>query len=109
MSGRGIASPASDAVLAAQHPSPEQGGPCATCAFRPGTEASETEHTAVLARLCVEGGRQFWCHEKTQLCRGWIAAVNLRGVPFNEMAGACADYLGDAVEDAARPREGGAR
>jgi hypothetical protein len=96
-----VASPAFDAVLAAQHPSPEQGGPCATCAFRPGTEASRSEHTVVLARLCVEGGREFHCHEKAQLCRGWIAAVNLRGVPFDDLAGACADWLGDAIEEAA--------
>ena len=50
-----VPSAASDAVIAANHPAPEQGGPCATCAFRPGTEANLSPHTMQLARLCVEG------------------------------------------------------
>lgn len=66
-----------DAVAGANHPTPEQGGPCATCAFRPGTEAHRTVHTQMLARLCVEAIEPFQCHEKPQACRGWIAAVNL--------------------------------
>lgn len=77
-------SPAFDAVLAASHPLPENGGPCATCAFRPGTQANQSEHTTMLAKLCVEGISPFDCHEKKQLCRGWIAAVNLRGAPVTE-------------------------
>jgi hypothetical protein len=74
-------SAASDAVIAATHPSPDAGGPCATCAFRPGTEANQTAHTLLLAKACVEGVRPFHCHEQPQLCRGFVAAVNLRGAP----------------------------
>lgn len=37
-----------------------------------------------LATLCIGGLDPFYCHEKTQICRGWIAAVNLRGVPENK-------------------------
>lgn len=77
----GVPSAACDAVLEAEHPSPADGGPCATCAFRKGTQANQTAHTIVLARLCVEGMRSFYCHEAPQLCRGFIAAMNLRGVP----------------------------
>lgn len=80
----GVPSPASDAVTAAEHPSPECGGPCATCAFRPGTQASETWHTVELARLCVEGLVPFHCHERPGLCRGFVAAANLRGAPETE-------------------------
>ena len=76
-----ISSPAVDAVLAATHPSPEAGGPCATCAFRNGTEANLTEHTQILVRACVEGMRLFHCHEKAGLCKGYIAAANRRGAP----------------------------
>lgn len=95
-------------VLAANHPSPENGGPCWTCAFRPGTEASTTEHTRELARLCVEGLRAFHCHERPQLCRGFVAAVNLRGVPeteddrrYAEACGVAADLLGELIGRAA--------
>lgn len=99
-----IESPSVDAVMAAQHPSPSSGGPCATCAFRPGTEANETEHTQALVRLCVEGFREFHCHERPQLCRGYIAALNLRGVPKTkadqrhaEAAGEAADVLAQCI------------
>lgn len=100
-------SAACDAVMAAVHPSPEAGGPCATCAFRPGTEAHRSPHTVALARLCVEGGRAFSCHEQLQLCRGFIAAINLRGAPRDEddrrwsvVAGDAADILGTCIEAA---------
>lgn len=102
-----VPSAACDAVMSSEHPTPERGGPCATCAFRPGTEANATASTVELARLCVEGMRLFHCHEKTQLCRGFVAAVNLRGVPSDEddqkwaeVAGFAADVLGDAIDDA---------
>lgn len=95
-----LESPAFDAVSAAQHPAPECGGPCATCAFRPGSEASATEHTVALAKACVEGGRYFNCHENPGLCRGWIAAINLRGLPFDDAAGFAADLLGDIIDSA---------
>lgn len=87
-------SPAFDAVVSAVHPSDADGGPCATCAFRLGTEANRSEHTNLLARLCVEGITPFDCHEHTRLCRGWIAAVNL----------IAAEGL-DTSEDARRHRE----
>lgn len=101
-----VPSAASDAVIAAIHPSPEAGGPCATCAFRRGTEANQTAHTIQLARLCVEGA--FYCHEQPQLCRGFIAAIYLRGVPdtedaqrWSEVAGHAADMLALCVWHAA--------
>jgi hypothetical protein len=100
-----VPSPACDAVEAAEHPSPEAGGPCATCAFRPGTEANTSWWTRDLARLCVEGTRTFQCHEQPQLCRGFIAAINLRGPTetddakkWNECAGFAADMLADAIQ-----------
>lgn len=100
-----IPSPACDAVLAGDHPAWESGGPCATCAFRPGTEAATTQHTVELARLCVEGFRYFGCHEHAGLCRGYVAAMNLRGVPQDEddrrwsiVAGEAADILQMAIE-----------
>lgn len=102
-----VPSAASDAVIAAVHPSPENGGPCATCAFRPGTEANRTMHTIELARLCVEGLRLFYCHEHPGLCRGYVAAVNLRGVPeseddkrWAEVSGMVADMFADMIADA---------
>lgn len=104
-----IRSPSCDAVMAASHPSPDDGGPCATCAFRSGTIPNQSCHTMILARLCVEGLRLFLCHEKSQVCRGYIAAINLRGVPqtkadqeWCDMAGLAADVLGDAIAEAAK-------
>lgn len=108
-------SAACDAVMAATHPLPEDGGPCATCAFRPGTAANQAPHTRQLVNLCVEGFREFHCHERPQLCRGFIAAINLRGVPASdderkmaEVAGCAADVLYMAVDAAANdPISGG--
>lgn len=107
-----VPSPACDAVLAAAHPSSADGGPCATCAFSPGTQANQAEHTMELARLCVEGFRTFSCHEQPQLCRGFIAAINLRGVPQDEddrrwcvVAGDAADFLSRCI-DVAKQAEG---
>jgi hypothetical protein len=106
----GPTSAACDLVVAASHPDPSAGGPCLTCAFRPDTEAHRSEYTWTLARLCVEGGRPFHCHEQPQLCRGFIAAINVRGVPqteeerrWSEMAGCAADLLGDCIQAAAEP------
>jgi hypothetical protein len=36
-----------------------------------------------LVVACVEGLVPFYCHEKDQLCRGFVAASNLRGAPKN--------------------------
>lgn len=106
-----VPSEACDLVMAADHPSPADGGPCATCAFRAGTEAHHSEHTVTLARLCVEGLRSFNCHERPGLCRGYVAAANLRGVPSGEyeerwadVMGCAADIIGDAI-NAARDAE----
>ena len=53
--------------------------------------------------------RYFDCHEKPQLCRGFVAAVNLRGEPKNEddkrwcfVAGHAADILGRCIDAAAQ-------
>jgi hypothetical protein len=112
MSQHTTPSPACDAVVAAQHPSPEDGGPCTTCAFRPGTQANQTWRTIELARMCVEGFRLFHCHEQPQLCRGYIAALNLRGAPESEddrrwsiVAGHAADMLSDCIESARKADE----
>lgn len=111
----GVPSPASDAVMAADHPSHVNGGPCATCAFRRGTEANCTPHTMELARLCVEGGRPFYCHEHPGLCRGFVAALNLRGAPETEderrwsvVAGEAADILAECIGIAKAADEGDA-
>ena len=98
-------SPSTDIVLNAEHPSSADGGPCDTCAFRRGTEANQTWHTMALARACVEGLRPFHCHERPQLCRGFIAAANLRGEPRTaadrrhmEAARHVADVLSEAIQ-----------
>jgi hypothetical protein len=101
-------SEAFDVIAGADHPAPEDGGPCGTCAFRPGSQASQTEHTVQLANLCVEGIVPFHCHEQEQLCRGWIAAVNLQGmdgglpmdvesIRHREASAFAADILSDAI------------
>lgn len=103
----GVPSPACDVVMAAEHPSPECGGPCATCAFRSGTQANTAWHTVELARLCVEGLVPFYCHEQPQMCRGFVAAANLRGVPESEddkrwaaVNAIAADMMATAIEHA---------
>lgn len=94
-------SPAFDAVVAAPHPEPENGGPCATCAFRPGTEANLTPWTVTLARLCVEGIEPFDCHEHPRACRGWIAAVNLRQAAGDVSADEASQQYRTVMRDAA--------
>lgn len=107
MTDFGVPSAASDTMIAADHPSAADGGPCETCAFRRGTEANRTAHTMELARLCVEGIVPFHCHEQPQLCRGFVAAVNLRGAPvdeedrrWKEVAAFAADLLGACIDAA---------
>lgn len=104
-----MTSPAFDAVSAADHPSHDEGGPCHGCAFRKGTEASHTAHTVELAKMCVEGLTLFKCHEHPGPCRGWIAAVNLRGAPttdddrkWAEVNALGADVLAQAISAAAQ-------
>lgn len=105
-------SPACALVIAAPHPSPENGGPCATCAFRPNTEPNLSPHTMMLAALCVEGFREFHCHEdRSQLCRGFVAALNVRGELDDDereradALGEAADILGDFIADAAAAQD----
>lgn len=93
-----VPSEASDVVSAHVHPSYADGGPCDGCAFRGGSEASRTAHTVELARLCVEGLRLFHCHEHPGLCRGYVAAVNLRGVPSTDEDRKWADVAGHAAD-----------
>jgi len=98
-------STASDAVMSADHPCHEDGGPCHDCAFRPGSEANKSRHTVTLARLCVEGMTQFDCHVHAGMCRGWIAAMNLNGEPDTDLgrakcegAAIMAEILTDAIQ-----------
>ena len=100
-------SPACDVVMAADHPPHGAGGPCADFAFRRGTEANGCPETVELARLCVEGFREFHCHLHPHVCRGFMAALNLRGVPTTEddekwceVARAAADILSDCIHRA---------
>ncbi len=39
--------------------------PCATCAFRPGTDAAERVATQLTVRLCLMSGETFTCHESS--------------------------------------------
>jgi len=103
----GVPSSACDIVMSAEHPPHEQGGPCSECAFRAGTEANRTPHTVELARLCVEGFRRFDCHVHRHLCRGYVAAANIRGVPETDddkkwaiIAGDAADILSECIHRA---------
>lgn len=100
-----VDSHACDIVSSASHPAYADGGPCA---FRAGTEPSRAEETVTLARLCVEGFRPFYCHEHEHLCRGFVAAMNIRGLPETnedrrlvEAAGAAADVLSACIASAA--------
>lgn len=91
-------SPSVEAVIAAEHPAPDRGGPCSGCAFRKGTEANRDEVTQTMIRLCVEGMRTFDCHMRPGLCKGYIAAANLRGVPTTKRDRVKADIYGTAAD-----------
>jgi len=104
-------SEAVEAGIAHKHPSPENGGPCHGCAFRKGTEANRDDVTQTMIRLCVEGMRTFDCHMTPGLCRGYIAAANLRGVPTTakdkkraDVCGTAADLIAGMVGHVARLR-----
>lgn len=53
---------------------------CAGCAFRPGTQASQSPFTAHLAKLCVYAGVPFECHDEGagHLCRGFVDAFTAK-------------------------------
>lgn len=62
-----------------------------------------------LAVACVEGLQLFHCHVHPGLCRGFVAAVNLRGVPKTKadrkrakVAGLLVDMLSDVIREARR-------
>lgn len=46
---------------------------CATCAFRPGTDAAKSRSTQLKAKLCIESGEEFLCHESP--LPAWCAGV----------------------------------
>lgn len=49
---------------------------CDDCAFRPGTEANQSEWTKIKARLCAEIPAEFLCHRRPGLYAGWAALAN---------------------------------
>lgn len=86
-------------------PSPERGGPCATCALRVGTDANQASVTMLTVELCLMSGEPFYCHEHNRVCKGWIAAANAiacdgEAVPdFQRRVAAVAlDQLGDCID-----------
>lgn len=48
---------------------------CHDCAFTRGTEANRTDHTTMLAALCVLGHQAFNCHIQPGICVGYIEAL----------------------------------
>ena len=81
---------------------------CATCAYRPGTEASRDETTLLTARLCAIAGEPFFCHEeqvshgeeRQEVCAGFLAAVEAQG-PEPEWRRDVADGMLRLMEEAA--------
>jgi hypothetical protein len=80
---------------------------CATCAYRPGTEASKCERTLVKAKLCLISGELFLCHEdpaRIAICRGWhdAFAARLRAGKLEEdpKLREMAEKLSDAICEA---------
>ncbi len=51
---------------------------CGDCAFIPGTEASNSPNTLVIAHLCALTGEPFECHLVPGPCAGWVEAVKTR-------------------------------
>ncbi len=51
---------------------------CGDCAFIPGTNASNSPNTLVVAHLCALTGEPFDCHLVPGPCAGWIEAVKAR-------------------------------
>jgi hypothetical protein len=89
------------------------GGPCKSCAIRPGTDANLSPETMATLKECIASGEPFYCHESVavrdedghaldrhgnryrrlpqsrwRLCRGWTRAI------------AAADQRLDQQEDA---------
>lgn len=53
---------------------------CGDCAFIPGTEASNSPNTLVIAHLCTLTGEPFECHLVPGPCAGWVEAVRARKI-----------------------------
>jgi len=51
---------------------------CGDCAFLPGTNASNSPETLVVAHLCALTGEPFDCHLVPGPCAGWVEAVRAR-------------------------------
>ncbi len=51
---------------------------CGDCAFIPGTQASNSPNTLVIAHLCALTGEPFDCHLVPGPCAGWVEAVKAR-------------------------------
>lgn len=52
--------------------------PCATCAFRQGTEANKDQITQLKVQLCLGSGTPFLCHEpqgEGHMCGGFANAL----------------------------------
>lgn len=46
---------------------------CATCAFRPGTDAANSPLTQLKVKLCIMAGKYFICHESP--LEAWCAGI----------------------------------
>lgn len=53
---------------------------CGDCAFVPGTEASNSPNTLVVAHLCALTGEPFDCHLTGGPCVGWAETVRARRI-----------------------------
>lgn len=51
---------------------------CGDCAFIPGTQASNSPNTLVIAHLCALTGEPFNCHLLDKPCAGWVEALAAR-------------------------------
>lgn len=61
---------------------------CGDCAFIPGTNASNSPDTLVIAHLCALTGEPFDCHLVPGPCAGWVEAVKARKIsPLKPTAG----------------------
>lgn len=54
---------------------------CRDCAFTRGTEANRSDHTTMLAALCVLGHEPFHCHVEDRICVGYVEARQNKDAP----------------------------
>jgi hypothetical protein len=58
-------------------------GRCATCAFRPGTDANGSAATTMAAVKCILEQTPFECHERPgKLCAGFAALLDVTAEPI---------------------------